>query len=198
MKTNKSLIIIGVSLIVALGVLSNAQEAHSSISNGGNYTTSMDPVSFYLYDLDNSHDAVLSADTLSFFTPANGSPPVLEYNINGSGWEGFSGPLSIPYGKADSVQISLRLYPMDDRYDNQSLTAGDITFQNYDAAKSDEVGLDLFQALYVVWDMNTHSTVTFGSANDPVTPNAPIPASALLLFTGLIGIIGFRRQLNNR
>jgi hypothetical protein len=156
----------------------------------------MDPVSFYLYDLDNSHDAILSADTLSFFPPAIGSPQAaLEYNINNGDWESFSGPLSIEYGDADYVQIALRLQPIDDRNDNQFLTGGDIIFQNYDEANS-KAGLDLFQALFVVWDMNHHPTVTFSSANDPVTPHAPIPASALLLFTGLIGIIGFRRRLN--
>jgi hypothetical protein len=73
--------------------------------------------------------------------------------------------------------------------------ASSLKYSINDGDNSNEAGPDLFQALYVVWDLNPYSTVTFCSANDPVTPNAPIPASALMLFTGLIGIIGFRRRV---
>lgn len=136
MKTCKAFIITVTYILVAMGMPTSIQAALSGVADGWNSTTSMDPVSVYLHDLDNSRDHHL-------------------------------------------------------------FSAGDVTFQIYDEADSNEAGLDLFQALYVVWDLNPYSTVAFCSANDPATPNAPIPASALMLFTGLIGIIGFRRRVGD-
>jgi hypothetical protein len=197
MKIHKAFITMVTFMLVAVGILPSAQAALSGIANGWNYTTSMDPVGIHLYDLNSSHDAILNANTISFPKPSIRLAPTLEYSINDGDWEDFSGPLSIHYDQCDPVQISLRFHPRGNYNSHQLFSADDVTLQTYDKTKSNEAGLDLFQALYVVWDINNYSAVTFFSANDPVSPNAPIPASALLLFTGLIGIIGFRRRMNN-
>ena len=197
MKSRKTLKIVVALLLVATGVAPAAQAALTGISNGGIKSTTTDQVNFYLYDLDKSRNATLSADTLSFLLPPNRPAPSLEYRINNSGWEGFNGPLSIDYGNTDLVKISFRLDPNENNDNIRSFPTGDVTFQGYDAANSNDAGLELFHALYVVWDFHHHAAVTFSSSDDPVTPNAPIPATALLLFTGLIGIIGFRRRVNN-
>jgi hypothetical protein len=149
--------------------------------------------------LDGSGDATLNADTLTFALQPNGSAPSLEYNINGTGWSDFTGPLSFDYedyGNADMAQIAFRLDP---NINNSPLvTGGNVTFQTYDLDNSNVVGEDLFQALFVTWGAYNPSSITYCSASDPVGPHAPIPASALLLFSGLIGLIGFRRRMNHR
>lgn len=168
---------------------------NDTIAKGGNKTISMDAVNFYLYDLDGSKNATISADTLTFPPQINGGTTPLEYNVNGTGWNDFTGPLSLEYGNAEMMQISFRLDP--DSNNDQFVYAGNVTFQNYDAANSEAAGRDLFQALYVQWYRNPF-TLTISSADDPVSSSVPIPASALLLFTGLAGLIGFRRRMINR
>jgi hypothetical protein len=210
MKTNNAIFVMMVFLLSVMGMQPAAQaalctgtmhnygrgysHAHDTMVNGGNNTISMDAVSFHLYDLDGCKNATISSDTLTFPSQSDAYAPSVEYNVNNTGWNVFTGPLSIDYGNADSMQISFRLDPYSNN--NEFIYAGSVAFQNYDAVNSEAAGRDLFQALYVQRCKNP--IITISSADDPVSSSVPIPASALLLFTGLAGLIGFRRRMINR
>ena len=189
MKTYKFIFIAMTAFLVGvLGMQPAAQASLAEISNGDNYTTHMDDVSFYLFDFDNDGHATLNANTISVDTAA------LEYSLDGNIFNSFTDPVSIDFGGSEAQQFFLRLLPSG--YESY-LDSGNVTFMNYNEAKSQVAGHELFQALYVQWDSSPFA-ITMAVGDDPVTSSAPIPASALLLFTGLMGLVGFRRRMMNR
>jgi hypothetical protein len=168
-------------------------QAALALSNGASLTfDSMDPVSFYLYDLDGNGSATLSAGTVS----VGGNPvPDLEYSTDGTYFSTLTTSTTVNYAEgANLAQVFFRLNPTNGNA--SSTEKGDVTFQNYNIVESAAENLDLFHALYVDWDSGQF-TVTFTSSDDRFSP-VPIPASALLLVSGLIGLVGFRRQMKNR
>jgi hypothetical protein len=169
--------------------------AHDNKINSENNTFSMNADSFYHYDPDVSRNATISSDTLTFPPQSDAYTPSVMGNVNNTGWHGFTGPLSLDYGNAESMQISFSLDPYSSN--NEFVYAGSVAFQNNDAANLEAAGRDLFQALYAQCYRGPFS-ITISSSDDPVSSSVPIPASALLLFTGLAGLIGFRRRMINR
>lgn len=171
-----------------LGVMGMQPVAQAALSNGGYTTAYMDPVSLYLFDLNGDGQAMLSANTISV-GPA--LAPTLKYSVNGSKFSDFDTSALINFNGSKVAQISLLVSPNDSMH---SIASGDVTFQNYDAANGAATGHDLFHALYVQWD-NSPLAVTFASTDERFSSSAPIPASVLLLFTGLVGVVGFRRRM---
>jgi hypothetical protein len=192
MKTYKVIISMAAFLVGVVGMQPAAQAMLTGITAGANYATEMDPVSFYLYDLDGNDRATLSADTIS--ASAAAKQPSLHYSLDGTKFDAFSSHATIEFGGEDFVPIFFRLAPTNGGHE---VDAGRVTFQNYDLTNSNAIGHDLFQALYIEWDRSPF-TITISSADDPSSPSVPIPASVILLFTGLAGLIGFRRRLTNR
>jgi hypothetical protein len=121
--------------------------------------------------------------------------PSMKYTPFGSAHGSFGRPATINFSEPEIAQIYLRMVP---NYYAHEVDAGDITFQNYDLTHSTAVGNDLFQDLYIHWVVGLPSSITISQTEDLSSSNAPVPASALLLFTGLIGLIGFRRRMMNR
>lgn len=192
MKSCKVIILMAAFWVGVAGMQPAAHAMLTGFSAGANYVTDMKPVSFYLYDLDGNDKATLSADTIS--AGAADNRPSLEYSLDGIKFDALNSHAAIEFGGDDFMQIFFRLAPTNGGHD---VDAGRVTFQNYDLTNSNTAGHDLFQALYVEWDWSPF-TITISSADDPSSPSVPIPASVLLLFTGLAGLIGFRRRLSNR
>lgn len=163
--------------------------------DGRNEPIDMDPVSFYIYDLDNNGETTIDTKPFVHQSKCVNCGPSVEYNINGSSWNVLSGPLNIDFEGADVLQISLRLDP-NTCFGDQYIYGGAVTFMN----SSETNGSDLYQNLYVRWNSKYPllPTMISSSASDAVSSNVPIPASALLLFSGLAGLIGFRRRIINR
>jgi hypothetical protein len=190
MKTNKIIIVITAFICVALGTMPVAQAA---LSSGENLTVSaMDPVGFYLYDLNGDDTATLNAST---FSVGQNPDYNLEFSTDGTSYSVLNTYTTISYGSGSELaQVYFRLVPINGNA--SPIKTGDVTFQNHNFGESNAAGLDLYHAFSVGWDSGQF-TVTFSSSDDRFSP-VPIPASVLLLGTGLIGLIGFRRQMKKR
>lgn len=185
MKNYKVFIFVAVFLSAAIGMQSAAHASLCLPENGENFTSDLNPVSLLLFDLDHSGQATLSTSTVSF------SGSSLEYSTDGSTWNTFNAPATIDFGDSNTAQILLRLNS-GSNFDQD----GQITYLNYDAAASTSNAMDLYHSFFVMWDTEPVD-ITIGSTDDRFAAT-PIPASALLLFTGLIGLVSFRRRMADR
>jgi hypothetical protein len=194
MKSSRLFVIFAAMVVVVVGMVPAAQAALSGLGDGQDLTVVQDPVHFWLFDVDGnpSHNVTLSANTLS----VSSSSITLQYSYTGAAndFSDFDSPITVDTGSDNVQQIFFRLDIPGPNY----ATGGDVTFQNYDLNTSENMGIDLFNNLYLVWDTGNFTiTITSASGNGRFS-NVPIPASALLLFTGLIGLIGFRRRFSGK
>lgn len=193
MKTFKVYIIMVTYLLGVATMLPAAHAMLSSLPDGGGYTNSIDPFNMYLCDMDPTGEATACNKNISsHFGP---TAPSMKYNPFGSARGSFGGPATIYFSEPEIAQFFLR---MDPNYFAHEVDADDITFQDYDLTHSTAVGHDLFQNLYIHGVVGHPTSITISQTEDLSSSNAPVPASALLLFTGLIGLIGFRRRMMNR
>lgn len=193
MKSCKVFIVIAAFLLNFMGMPLAAQAMLTGSANGGSFTTYIDPVSYHLCDMNGTDQATPGADAISFISAA--SQPVMECSKDGTAFGAFDTPAAINFGGTDMDRISFCIVPDNDE---QALDAGYVPFRNYGLTSSTALADDLFQVLYYQCVGGGSTSTTINSADDLANPGAPIPASALMLFTGLIGLIGFRRRLMNR
>jgi hypothetical protein len=193
MKTLKVYIIMVTCL---LSVATKQPAAHAmltSLPDGGGFSNSITPFNKYLCNMDPTGEATACNKNISsHFGPIE---PSMKYNPMGSARSSFGELATINFPETEIARFFLRMVP---DYYAYEVDAGDITFQDCDLTHSTAVGHDLFQGFYIHWVMGLPTSITISQTEDLPSSNAPVPASALLLFTGLIGLIGFRRRMMNR
>lgn len=196
MKTFKVSIIMVTFLLGLATMQSVAYAMLTSLPDDGSYSNSIDPFNMYLCDMDPTGQATACNKNISSSSaPIGTSMKFKKYNPFGSAHGSLGRPATINFSEPEIAQIYLGMVP---NYYAHEINAGDITFQNYDLTHSTAVGNDLFRDLYIHWVVGLPSSITISQTEDLSSCNAPVPASALLLFTGLIGIIGFRRRMMNQ
>lgn len=190
MKTFKVYIIMVTCLLSVSTMQPAAHAMLTSLPDGGGYTNSIDHFNKYLCDMDPTGEATaFNKNISSHFGPI---VPSIKYKPMGSARGSFGEPASINFPETEIARFFLRMVP---DYFGHEVDAGDITFQDFDLTHSTAVGHDLFQGFYIHWVMGLPTSITISQTEDLPSSNAPVPASALLLFTGLIGLIGFRRRM---
>ena len=164
----------------------------TSMPHGGNYR-GLDSFNSYFRDMSPSGAAYADIDIFSLgSTPVI---PVVESAPDGPA-RGFADTrAAIIFSSSEIARIFLHMVPNHFAQEND---AGDITFPKYDLTHSITVGHYLFQSLHANWVDGQSTSIPLNSTEDPDSSITPVPASALLLFTGLIGLFGFRRRMMNR
>ena len=160
-------------LIVSVMAQSAALAAPSDTTVNG-----MDPVNFWLFDLDSNPATEVTLSVTSF----SGSPGTLWYSYDNAAWSAFQSGNAYTPG-----QIFLKFN--DD-------TDGDVTFQGGISTTSGDI--DLYSGISILWSYGTNWAVSLGSSGTGGIAQTPIPASAFLLLTGIVGLIGFRRHTSKR
>ncbi len=148
----------------------------------------MDPVTFYVVDDNTGSDD--DSVTLSF-DYTNWTPGVaLQLSTDNSSWTTVGGSYAV--GANDWQQVWLRVDLGSGFYD----TDGNVEFSGL------EVNSGLYNAVQVVWDQYSVSggptfdiSINTIVANDDDNVGAvPIPPSAFMLFSGILGLFGVRRM----
>jgi hypothetical protein len=138
-------------------------------------------ITFLVHDVNGDESAIIEADTF-------GTNKTLEYSTDNANWDAFSGTGPIVtksfFTPANgSQQVWLRL-----SQGNSTDTDGTMSFLG-----SNDSGL--YSSVIVQWTSGGGGQFTFAAPNNGDLISAvPIPASALLLFSGLIGLVGFHRR----
>ena len=139
----------------------------------------MDPVYFYAVDSLSDSDATVKMDITIF----GNAPGTLQWSYDNSNWTNVTGSFNVDAHHDGGKQI---LYL---RLNNPTITAGDVSYSGY-------IAPNLYRTVSVDWSVKSDYKVTIKSANEPdgVSP-VPLPASALLLGSGLLGLaLVYRRR----
>lgn len=193
MKTFKVSIVMVAFLLVVTAMQPVAHAMVTSMPHGGSYTGCLESFNSCLCDMGPSDAANTGIDIFSL----SSAPviPVMESVPDRPARHSFDAQATIIFSNSEIARIFLRMIP---NYCSLEIGADDITFPNSDLTHSITIGRDLFQSLHTHFVDGQPTSITISSTEDLDGSNTPVPASALLLFTGLIGLIGFRRRMMNR
>jgi hypothetical protein len=193
MRFSKVFVFLAAILLSVLGIQTAARAMLTGTANGGSPVTSPDPAGFYLNDLKGFDQAAPGNVTTSSRLMTRLS--TIEYSAESSVFHTADTPASINSGDTDISSFFSR------RVLNNSwdlIDAEDVIFHNYDLANWPAGGGDPFRIFFAQWIAVEPAFIALGATEDMVKPSTPVPASALMLITGLVGLIGFRRRMMNR
>ena len=169
-------------LALIIGVHTAAQGAPTGPFNQG----FLDPVCFWVVEDSTEPDNQVSLTASSYgvgdFT--------LQYKYSSSGWQAFGTQQNISTGDDDYELVYLRLYD-----GSTEDTGGNLTFQGYEAP-DDSYSPGLYNTVIIDWaETSFQLTIATAGADDNIAP-VPIPHAALLLGSGVLGLIilGSRRR----
>jgi len=117
---------------------------------------------------------------ITIFGNATGT---LQWSYNNSNWTIANDPFVVSVSQNGGTQIVYL------RLDSPTTTEGNVSYDGY-------IAPNLYRTVSVDWSVKSDYKVTIKSANEPdgVSP-VPLPASALLLGSGLLGLaLVYRRR----
>ena len=194
MRVSKVLIVLAAFLLGIAGMQPAAWAMLTGIADGGSRMTAVVPVGIYLYDPNGFDQAAPNDDTNPFRMRTCLS--ALEYSADSIVFRASDTPVSIDSGISDSSQIFSRMVP-DDWHQIDPAYADDVTYREYDLINSPAACDDPFRIPFDLWVSVEPTFIAIGPTEDMVKSSTPVPASALMLITGLVGLIGFRRRMMN-
>jgi len=142
----------------------------------------LNEIAFWVYD-DAVHDGMVTLDITSY-----GGAGALQFKTIGTNWTAFGSSQDIATtGGTGGDDFELVWFRLGDPVD----TDGVLTFQG--SPEKTVNGLDLYNSVIINWSDTTFS-LSFATPNDNdnVAP-VPVPPSALMFFSGLLGLCGLRR-----
>ena len=180
--TMKKTILLLVPVLI-IGMFTCAQAA--TVGPDPFYQGVLDPVCFWV--VDDSNDSSVTATGISFLLPTGYA---LQYYSDVTDWTNFGTSVIFNTGSDPYELVRLRLY---NSTTYATDTSGDLTFLGYEVP-DDGYGLGWYTSITIDWDGTNNVQLSFVSSagNDNVAP-VPIPASVLLLGSGILGLIAIGR-----
>ena len=178
MKKN---LIIG-AMVLGLLTLAGSAKADYTINN-------MDPVHLYLFDMNKDKKVTLTGSFISWSSgsTSSGSTSTLEYSPDNSNWyEWYISNSLLPINTNSSPAIIYFRVNNSGTYDQNA----DVTFCGPGNP------YPYYQTAYILWSTNPKFNFSIATAtNDDRLSYVPLPTSALLLGSGLLGLtLVYRRR----
>ncbi len=156
--------------------------ALSLLCVSGAMASYMDPVSVWVVDCYDAASGAPGQDGMVSFDVTNLGAGTLQYRYGGQSWVDATGNVSISGMSSCKEKVFFRL--------NGNDYGADLTFSGASASCCD---VPTYSTVIMNWDASNPDVKILATNNCDKFAPVPIPGSAIILFTGLLGLFGVRR-----